>query len=830
MMLRQAAKRTITSARSHSTTLSVSNVATLSTASRYTSHLSPKPPCTLSSRHAFNQKRGYANGGGMPPGGGGGFGGMRFPGGGMNMGGGQKEKGETLKQYSIDLTEMARENKLDPIIGRDDEIRRTIQILSRKTKSNPVLLGHPGVGKTAILEGLAQRIVNKEVPESLQNKRLLTIDLASLIAGSGIRGQFEEKFKNLLEDIQEEQASTHGGVICFIDELHTLLNLGKAEGSLDAGNMIKPALARGLKLVGATTLDEYRKYIEKDQALARRFQPIIVEAPSVPSTITILRGLRSRYETHFGVQIADSALVTAAMYADRYIPDRFLPDKAIDLVDEAASALKLSQESKPDALEALDREMTELHIERESLKNESDTFSVERLQKVDDMLHTKRNERDRLLAIWETERKRVKEIKEIKVELDHAQTQLEIAQREGNFELASRLRYSTIPGLKKKLPSDGAREDGQRSDMMIRDRLTSEDIARVVAKSTGIPVENLREGETERLLHIEHALKSTVVGQDKVIDTVANAIRLSRAGLQSPDRPLASFLFLGPSGVGKSSLTKAIARFLFADERRGLIQINMSEMSEKHNLSRLTGATPGYVGYEEGGDLCNAVRRKPYSVVVFDEIEKAHPDVANILLQILEEGVLTDGQGNKVNFKNTLIILTSNLGSGEFAKPGATNADGSVTEATRGAVLSHVRSWFRPELIGRLDEMLIFNSLPRSAINDIVRLRLAEIQERISDKHIVLDVTEKAIEHIAFEGYSEQYGAREVARVIRDNIVTKLASRLLEGTIRNGDTVRIDFVDGKMIVPELHPKDEKQGENILEIVEEAEEEDEPRPL
>ncbi|KAJ9100105.1 hypothetical protein QFC19_005785 [Naganishia cerealis] len=720
------------------------------------------------------------------------------------MGGGQREKGETLKQYSIDLTEMARENKLDPIIGRDDEIRRTIQILSRKTKSNPVLLGNPGVGKTAILEGLAQRIVNKEVPESLQNKRLLTIDLASLIAGSGIRGQFEEKFKNLLEDIQAEQANTNGGVICFIDELHTLLNLGKAEGSLDAGNMIKPALARGLKLVGATTLDEYRKHIEKDQALARRFQPIIVEAPSVPSTITILRGLRSRYETHFGVQIADSALVTAAMYADRYIPDRFLPDKAIDLVDEAASALKLSQESKPDALEALEREMTELHIERESLKNESDTFSVERLQKVDDLLHTKRNERDRLLGIWETEKSRVKEIKEIKVELDHAQTQLEIAQREGNFELASRLRYSTIPALKKRLPHEGAPEDAQRSDMMIRDRLTSEDIAR-----------------------IEDALKSTVVGQDKVIDTVANAIRLSRAGLQSPDRPLASFLFLGPSGVGKSSLTKAIARFLFADERRGLIQINMSEMSEKHNLSRLTGATPGYVGYEEGGDLCNAVRRKPYSVVVFDEIEKAHPDVANILLQILEEGVLTDGQGNKVNFKNTLIVLTSNLGSSEFTKPGATNEDGSVTEATRGAVLSHVRSWFRPELIGRLDEMLIFNSLPRSAINGIVRLRLAEIQDRISDKRIVLDVTEKAIEYIAREGYSPQYGAREVARVIRDNIVSKLASRLLEGTIRNGDTVTIDFVDGKIIMPEIHPKDEKQGENILEIVEEGEEEDEP---
>ncbi|GHJ85338.1 hypothetical protein NliqN6_1740 [Naganishia liquefaciens] len=821
-MLRQIVSRSLLPGGSRASAASVSPIRGLATDSILATRL--RPTVTALRLHNAPLRRGYANGGGMPPGGGG-FGGMRFPGGGgMNMGmGGQREKGETLKQYTVDLTEMARENKLDPIIGRDDEIRRTIQILSRKTKSNPVLLGNPGVGKTAILEGLAQRIVNKEVPESLQKKRLLTIDLASLIAGSGIRGQFEEKFKNLLEDIQEAQADSEGGVICFIDELHTLLNLGKAEGSLDAGNMIKPALARGLKLVGATTLDEYRKHIEKDQALARRFQPIMVEAPSVASTITILRGLRSRYETHFGVQIADSALVTAAMYSDRYVPDRFLPDKAIDLVDEAASALKLAQESKPDALEALERELTELHIERESLKNESDTFSIERLQKVDELLHEKREERDRLFNLWETERSRVKEIKEIKLEIDQAQSQLEIAQREGNFELASRLRYSTIPALKKKLPQEHGGKDHEQSDMMIRDRLTSEDIARVVAKSTGIPVENLRQGETERLLHIEDALKTTVVGQNKVIDTVANAIRLSRAGLQSPDRPLASFLFLGPSGVGKSSLTKAIARFLFADERRGLIQINMSEMSEKHNLSRLTGATPGYVGYEEGGDLCNAVRRKPYSVVVFDEIEKAHPDVSNILLQILEEGMLTDGQGNKVNFKNTLIVLTSNLGSIEFTKPGATNEDGSVTEATRGAVLSHVRSWFRPELIGRLDEMLIFNSLPRSAINDIVRLRLSEIQDRIADKRIILDVTEKAVEHIAQEGYSPQYGAREVARVIRDEIVTKLAHRLLEGTIRNGDTVTIDLKDGKIVVPEMHSRDDKQGENVLEIIEDEEE-------
>ena len=561
-----------------------------------------------------------------------------------------------INSQSTDLTELARQNALDPVIGRDDEIRRTIQILSRKTKSNPVLLGPPGVGKTAILEGLAQRIVNKEVPESLQNKRLLTIDLASLLAGSGVRGQFEEKFKNLIADIQEAQKEAkdenggNGGVICFIDELHTLLNLGKAEGAMDAGNMIKPALARGLQLVGATTLDEYRKYIEKDQALARRFQTVMVDAPSVEATIAILRGIKPRYESHFGVQISDAALVQAAVYSDRYITDRFLPDKAIDLLDEAASALKLSQESKPVNLESLERDITTLQIERESLKTEKDTYSQDRLKTVEKAIEEKQHEQERLEGIWMQEKNRVKDIKDVKRQIDEATNQLEIAQRNGNYELASRLRYSTIPSLKAKLPAETAEKEVESEDMMIRDRLTAADIAKVIAKSTGIPVENLRQGETEKLLHLESYLGEKIVGQDQVISAVSRAIRLSRAGLQAPNRPLASFLMLGPSGVGKSSLTKAMAKFLFGDEKRGLIQINMSELSSKHDVSRLLGATPGYVGYEEGGQLTNAVRRKPYAVVVLDEIEKAHPDVQNLLLQILEEGELTDGQGQKVCF------------------------------------------------------------------------------------------------------------------------------------------------------------------------------------
>lgn len=755
---------------------------------------------------------------------------MRFPGGQFQPPQGQAaEKGATLNQFSIDLTDLAKQGKLDPVIGRDEEIRRTIQILSRRTKSNPVLLGLPGVGKTAILEGLATRIVNKEVPESLHGKRLLSLDLSMLLAGTGVRGEFENRFKALLKDIQEEE----GDVIVFIDELHTLLNLGKAEGSMDAGNMIKPALARGLQLVGATTMDEYRKTIEKDAALQRRFQPIMINEPSVESTISILRGIKGKMETHHGIQISDQALVTAAVYSDRYVPDRYLPDKAIDLVDEASSALKLAQESRPDVLEKLDRDVVTLEIERESLKNEDDSFSASRRTKVESELEEKKAEQRRIGEIWSKERERVADIKGIKEQLDHANTQLETAQRNGDFENASKLRFSTIPSLQAKLPKVQAElEEGNGEDSMtVRDKVTSEDIAVVVAKSTGIPVSNLLKGERERLVHMEDALKCRVVGQDTVIKSVANAVRLSRAGLQSPSRPLASFLFLGPTGVGKSELTKSLAEFLFADEKRALIQLNMSEFHDKHTVSRLIGATAGFVGYEEGGQLTESVRRRPYSVVVFDEIEKAHPDVANILLQILDEGVLTDGQGRQVNFKNTIICLTSNLGSEALYEPGSTTPDGSITAQTRDAVLASVGQFFRPELINRLDELLIFNKLPPTVILDIVTLRLHELRTRLSPRRIKLEVDDEALAWLARKGYSEHFGARAVARVVRDKIVTGVASRLLEGDIKDGDVVKIS-IDGDDVAitsrPDPLTHDSAAGgetKRTLEILEETEEND-----
>ncbi|EIW68261.1 hypothetical protein TREMEDRAFT_69276 [Tremella mesenterica DSM 1558] len=735
----------------------------------------------------------------------------------------QASTGETLKTYSIDLTQLAKEGKLDPIIGRDDEIRRTIQILSRRTKSNPVLLGLPGTGKTAILEGLAMRIVNKEVPESLHGKRLLSLDLSMLLAGTGVRGEFENRFKALIKDIEEE----HGNVICFIDELHTLLNLGKAEGSMDAGNMIKPALARGLQLVGATTLDEYRKTIEKDAALQRRFQPIMVNEPSVESTISILRGLKSRFEVHFGVQIADSALVTAAVYSDRYIPDRYLPDKAIDLVDEASSALKLAQESRPTVLEKLDREIVTLEIERESLKNEEDQFSVSRLEKVDAELKEKKAEQRRLADLWTQERGRVAEIKAIKEQIEQANVELEAAQRNGEFEKASRLRFATIPQLQAKLPKTQPDHSEAASDpdsLVIRDRVTSEDIASVVAKSTGIPVYNLLKGERERLIHMEESLKSRVIGQNDVIKSVANAVRLSRAGLQSPTRPLASFLFLGPTGVGKSELCKSLAEFLFADEKRALIQLNMSEFHDKHTVSRLIGATAGFVGYEDGGQLTEAVRRRPYAVVVFDEIEKAHPDVANILLQILEEGALSDSQGRLVNFKNTIICLTSNLGSEALYEPGATSPQGTITPEARTQVLHSVGQFFKPELINRLDELLVFNKLPPSVILDIVALRLTEVQSRLSGRRITLDVNEEARAWLAQKGYSEQYGARAVQRVIRDKVTSPIAGRMLEGIIKDGEIVKVELQNNDIIITSRRDpniKSENNGANTDRIGEEA---------
>ncbi|KAN0135998.1 P-loop containing nucleoside triphosphate hydrolase [Lactarius tabidus] len=716
----------------------------------------------------------------IPPGGtgggGGGIPGFRFP---MQP---QHSKGDALKEFSVDLTELAKTGKLDPVIGRDEEIRRTIQILSRRTKSNPVLIGPPGVGKTAILEGLASRIVAKEVPESLHNKRVLSIDLSAIMAGSGIRGQFEEKFKALIRDIEDEA----GGVICFIDEVHTLFNLGKAEGSIDGGQMIKPALARGLQLVGATTPDEFRKTISKDAALERRFQPVTIEEPTVESTISILRGLKPRYEVHHGVEISDGALVTAAVYSARYISDRFLPDKAIDLVDEAASSLRLAQESKPDALEQLDRAAMTMQIELTSLRNESDLLSAERREALEQALERTRKESAALEEQWQAERERLHRNKERKRRLEEAKHELEVAQRKGDYEAASRLRYATIPELEREIPTEGA-----DSDAMLGERVTSDDIARVVARATGIPVQSLLKGERERLVHMEDALRARVVGQDHVVGAISDAVRISRAGLQAPTRPVASFLFLGPTGVGKTELCKALAGFLFNDEHRALININMSEYHDRHTMSRLIGAAPGYVGFEEGGQLTEAVRRKPYAVVLLDELEKAHKDVVMILLQILDEGTITDSQGRKVDFKNTIICLTSNIGSDILAHPSASDSSGAVTSETQTEVLERVKEEFPPELLNRLDSMLVFNRLMRDSILRVVDLRLADVAARLVQRRIKLDVDDAARKWLAQKGFSDVYGARAIARVVRTEVLFPLAQKLLVGTIRDGDTVEI---------------------------------------
>ncbi|THG94437.1 hypothetical protein EW026_g7036 [Hermanssonia centrifuga] len=731
-------------------------------------------------------------------------------------------------RQSVDLTELARDGKLDPTIGRDEEIRRTIQILSRRTKSNPVLIGPPGVGKTAILEGLASRIVAKEVPESLHNKRVLSIDLAAIMAGSGIRGAFEEKFKALLRDIEDEANE----VICFIDEVHTLFQLGKAEGSIDAGQMIKPALARGLRLVGATTPDEYRKSIGKDAALERRFQPVQIDEPTVESTISILRGLKPKYEVHHGVEISDGALVTAAVYSARYISDRYLPDKAIDLMDEAASSLRLAQESKPDELESLEREIMTLQIELESLKNESDVFSVERRNKVEDTLKKKREEADALTKIWQAERNRLRNVKELKQKLEDAKYELEVAQRQGEYERASRLRFATIPELERQLPEESEQSDENAEGplSMLHDRVTSNDISRVVAKATGIPVQNLLKGEREKLVHMEDALKQRVVGQDHIVEAVSDAVRISRAGLQAPNRPVASFLFLGPTGVGKTELCKALAGFLFNDEQRGLININMSEYHDRHTISRLIGAAPGYVGFEEGGQLTEAVRRRPYAVILLDELEKAHKDVAMILLQILDEGKITDSQGRKVDFKNTIICLTSNLGSDILAHKTASDSNGVVTVNARDEVLERTSEYFPPELLNRLDSMLVFNKLSRDSILQVVSLRLNDVQERLRHRRITLDVDEPARGWLAGQGYSDVYGARAIARVVRTKVLFPLAQKLLRGTIRDGDTavVRISETGDSLDIQDNHLPDASiasTSSSFPELVESANTED-----
>ncbi|KAH0836910.1 P-loop containing nucleoside triphosphate hydrolase protein [Lanmaoa asiatica] len=742
--------------------------------------------------------RGYASQ--QPPGGmGGGAGIPNFP---FQQ---PRQKGETLKEYSIDLTEMARNGKLDPTIGRDEGLSPlTFEVLSRRTKSNPVLIGPPGVGKTAILEGLASRIVTKEVPEvrqlrtsfgtrcahsyskSLQDKRVLSLDLAAIMAGSGIRGQFEEKFKALIRDIEDETSKL---------TLDTLFNLGKAEGSIDAGQMIKPALARGLQLVGATTPDEYRKTIGKDAALERRFQPVQIQEPTVEATISILRGLKPKYEVHHGVEIADSTLVTAAVYGARYISDRYLPDKAIDLVDEAASALRLAQESKPDELEALDRETMTLQIELESLKNETDVFSVERRTKLESDLRLNRDQAQELTAIWQNERARLDRIKDVKMRLEDAKHELEVAQRQGQYEKASQLRFGIIPDLERQLPEDGELKEANAESplAMLHDRVTSNDISRVVAKATGIPVQNLLRGEREKLVHMEDALKQRVVGQDHVVSAISDAVRISRAGLQAPNRPVASFLFLGPTGVGKTELSKALAAFLFNDERGLKIVPEASTLQyhDRHTISRLIGAAPGYVGFEEGGQLTEAVRRKPYAVILLDELEKAHKDVAMILLQILDEGSLTDSQGRKVDFKNTIICLTSNLGSDILAGPSSCDVNGIVTEVAKAEVMERTSEYFPPELLNRLDTMLVFNKLSQSAILDVVTLRLNDVAERLRGRRITLDVDEATRAWLVKKGYSEVYGARAIARVVRTEVLFPLAQKLLRGTIRDGDTVHI---------------------------------------
>ncbi|MHA1539003.1 MAG: ATP-dependent chaperone ClpB [Alphaproteobacteria bacterium] len=686
---------------------------------------------------------------------------------------------DALNKYARNLTKIAEEGKLDPVIGRDEEIRRTIQVLSRRSKNNPVLIGEPGVGKTAIIEGLAIRIVNGDVPESLKERQLLSLDLGALIAGAKFRGEFEERLKSVLAEV----SAAEGNIILFIDELHTLVGAGKADGAMDASNMLKPALARGeLHCVGATTLDEYRKHIEKDAALARRFQPVFVAEPSVEESISILRGLKEKYELHHGITISDSALVAAATLSHRYITDRFLPDKAIDLMDEAASRLRMEVESKPEEIETLDRRIIQLRIEREALKKEPDPASQERLQKVEEELATLQEKTDILTEKWQAEKAKITEAQILKERLEAARLELEQEQRKGNLERAGELSYGTIPKLETAL-KDAEQNASTQKKSLINKIVTDEDIAHIVSKWTGIPVDKMMEGEREKLLKMEENLARRVIGQEEAIQSVSHAIRRARAGLQDPDRPIGSFIFLGPTGVGKTELTKALAAFLFDDEQ-AMIRIDMSEYMEKHAVSRLIGAPPGYVGYDEGGSLTEAVRRRPYQVILFDEIEKAHPDIFNVLLQVLDDGRLTDGQGRTVDFRNTLIIMTSNLGSEHLAS-------GEEPEAVREKVMDVVKGAFRPEFLNRLDETLLFRRLSRAHMDKIVTIQLKRLDKLLLDRKIILQLDEAAMTWLADKGYDPIYGARPLKRVIQKYLQNPLATLILEGKIKDGATVPI---------------------------------------
>jgi ATP-dependent Clp protease ATP-binding subunit ClpB len=695
---------------------------------------------------------------------------------------------DALKKYTRDLTQAAIDGKIDPVIGRDDEIRRTMQVLSRRTKNNPVLIGEPGVGKTAIVEGLAQRIARGDVPEGLQDKKLLVLDLGAMVAGSKFRGEFEERLKAVLQEISAQE----GQVILFIDELHTLVGAGAAEGAMDASNMLKPALARGdLHCVGATTLDEYRKHIEKDAALARRFQPVFVSEPTVADTISILRGLKEKYEVHHGVRITDGAIVSAATLSNRYITDRFLPDKAIDLIDEAASRLRMEVDSKPEEIDELDRRIIQLKIEREALKKESDKASKDRLVKLEQELTELESESERLTAQWQSEKVKLQDEQHLKEDLEAARLEQERAQRSGNLERAAELRYSVIPGIEKKLTAVEESDSGR----MLEEEVTDQHVAAIVSRWTGVPVDKMLQGEREKLLAMEDALRARVIGQNEAIVAISNAVRRARAGLQDPNRPIGSFLFLGPTGVGKTELTKALAAFLFDDDQ-AMVRIDMSEYMEKHAVSRLIGAPPGYVGYEEGGALTEAVRRRPYQVVLFDEIEKAHPDVFNVLLQVLDDGRLTDGQGRTVDFRNVLIVMTSNLGSEVLANQPA----GQDSSAVRSQVMEVVRSSFRPEFINRIDEILLFHRLSRDDMSAIVEIQLKRLSALLADRKIALDIDKTAREWLADKGYDPVYGARPLKRVIQQELQNPLANLLLAGKIADGDKVRVSAGEGGLLI------------------------------